>query len=192
MDTIKAIKTRRTIRKFKQEPIPTETLLSIVDAARMAPQGSNRQPMCYCIITDPDMVAAIFTHVRWAGAIAPNGNPLPGEEPMAYVLLLHDSSITKGGDVDAGAVGATFLLAAHALGVGACWMGAINRPEIAQLAGVAEPYTLHTLFAMGYPAESPTAEEATDSVVYYKDENGTLHVPKRPLDQIVFYNGMKR
>ena len=45
------------------------------------------------------------------------------------------------------------------------------------------------MIALGYPAESPVSEDAVDgSVRYYKDESGTLHVPKRPLDEVMFLN----
>jgi nitroreductase len=83
--------------------------------------------------------------------------------------------------------GATILLAATELGLGSCWLGNIGRERIAQVIGLPEHFTIHTIIALGYPAEDPVSEDAKDSVKYYKDASGRLHVPKRTLEEIAFY-----
>lgn len=185
MKTIEAIKTRRTIRRFTQEPIPHETLLSLVDAARMAPSGSNQQPVRWFIADSQPLVEEIFNNVRWAAYIQPEGNPPQGLHPTAFIAMCWDSDIKKECEVDLGAAGMALLLAAHDSGIGACWMGAINKPAISSLIGLAEPVRLHTVFALGYPAESPVCEPQQGSNRYYKDENGVLHVPKLTLEEVL-------
>ena len=70
MEVQEAIMTRRSIRKFQQDPIPAEMLTGLVDAARMAAFGANRQPLKFCIIDDPAHVAAILPATKWGGYLA--------------------------------------------------------------------------------------------------------------------------
>ncbi len=191
MELYEAIKTRRSIRKFKQQPVPVEVLTKLVDAARLAAQGSNMQPMKYVLVHEAALLDPIFSTTRWAGAIAPQGNPADDERPMAYIVVLVDTEVKKAGyDVDAGAAVENLLLAAVAEGIGACWLGALERESIRAILNIPERYVLHTMVALGYPAESPQMEEEQGSIKYYKDENGVLHVPKRKLQDIIFHNRM--
>ena len=54
---------------------------------------------------------------------------------------------------------------------------------------VPEDYKVDSVLALGYPAEEPITEELKESVKYWKDSKGRLHVPKRRLDDIVHFNG---
>lgn len=189
MDTINVIHQRRTIRKFQQKPVSRELLTKIVGCARLAPQGANLQPVKYVVINDKAQVEKINAHVRWAAYIAPAGDPAPDEQPMAYVALVVDTSIKKNGyDVDVGAAGATLILAAQSLGLGSCWLGNIDRDEISALLSLPEGYVLHTMVALGYPAESPAAFDENGSIRYFKDASGRLHVPKRRLSDVMVFD----
>ena len=190
MDVLKSIEGRRSIRKYKQIPVEREKLTAIVGAARFAAQGNNLQPLRYCVVDDADKVAEINKGSRWAGSIAPAGNPGPDEMPVAYIVILCDTDLKKNCDVDAGSAGATMLLAAYALGLGSCWLGSIDRERIAEIINMPCKYDIHTAVALGYPAESPISEDASESIKYYKDEAGRLHVPKRKMEEIAFYNGV--
>ncbi|MDP6380022.1 MAG: nitroreductase family protein [Phycisphaerae bacterium] len=186
MDVYDAITKRRTIRKFKQDDIPLETLQRLVEAARIAPASANIQPLTYIIVHSRELVDGLFPLVAWAGYIAPDGNPAEGERPVAYIIILIDSEIHKGDAArDVGAAAENLMLAAMAEGLGTCWMGAIERPKIAELLGVPEHLKIDTLISLGRPAEEPVMEEMTDSIKYYKDSSGTLHVPKRALSDIL-------
>ena len=94
MKVREAIYTRRTIRKFRPEPISDDVLRELVEAARFAPSASNMQPLKYKLVGSVD-AARVFPHVHWAGAIRPAGDPKPGEEPTAYILILADTDIRK-------------------------------------------------------------------------------------------------
>lgn len=177
---------RRTIRKFQQKKLERDLLEKFVNAARMAPSGSNLQPLKYVIVHEDEKVQKVFEQVKWAGYIAPNGNPGEDEKPVAFIVILADTEIRKSGyEEDAGAAAQNIFLTALEEGVGTCWMGAIDRNEIRRLLGVPERYIIDTVVALGYPAESPVAEAEQGSIKYYKDEKGTLHVPKRGLDDII-------
>ncbi len=66
-------------------------------------------------------------------------------------------------------------------------MGAINRTKIRQSLNIPQKYLLNTVIALGYKDEDPVIEglDEEGSIRYYKDEDGTLHVPKRSLDDII-------
>jgi nitroreductase len=192
MNVNEAATQRRTIRKFKQQPVERKLLEKYVDAARLAPTASNMQPLKFMIVDNPHKAAAVFEHVKWAGYIAPAGNPKEGERPVAFIVILADTEIKKAGyELDAGAAAQSIFLTAWEDGVGTCWMGAIDRDKIREVLSIPERYVINTVVALGYMAEHPVAEDISaqgvlkDSVKYYKDGQGVLHVPKRTLKEVL-------
>ncbi|MGD9014407.1 MAG: nitroreductase family protein [Candidatus Omnitrophota bacterium] len=183
----KAIISRRTIRRFKQKSIPQAVLKQLINAARLAPSAANLQPLQFMIITDPDICAQIFTALSWAGYIAPRGDPPLGKRPIAYIVVLLDKikAQVKYAAYDIGAAVENILLAAWEQGIGSCWMQAINRKRIRAILNISKYFKLDSLVSLGYPDESPIIEEFKGSIKYWKDKQGTLHVPKRNLYQII-------
>jgi nitroreductase len=186
MDTFELIKKRRTIRKFKQDRIDRKLLERMIDAARCAPSANNLQPIKYVIADEPDIVKSIFNYVRWAGYIAPAGNPAEDERPVAYIVILLDTEVKKDYyELDIGAAAQNIFLTALEKDIGSCWMGAIDKVKIHKLLDISDKYMINTVIALGYSSESPIMEDESGSVKYYKDENGVLHVPKRKLQDII-------
>ena len=186
MSIFDLIKSRRTIRKFQSKQISDEQLLKYVDAARVAPSGANLQPLKYVIVKTPEMVDKVFNHVKWAGYLAPGYNPKENERPTAFIIVLGDKSIRESGyDMDVGAAVENIILTALEDKVGACWMGAIDREEIGKLIDLTEGYKISCVVALGYSMESPKEVEISDGIKYYLDENGTLCVPKRSIDEVL-------
>ncbi|MBN2207384.1 MAG: nitroreductase family protein [Candidatus Aminicenantes bacterium] len=186
------IRSRRTIRQFKPGPVPPGLLTRLVDAARLAPSAANLQPLVFVAVDDPALCARILPCLKWAAYIAPQGDPRPGFEPSAYVLVLVNTTVRdKMYEYDVGAAVENMILSALAEGVGSCWMISIDRPKLAEILGVPEGYRLDSVLALGAPAEQPLAEDLKDSVKYWKDDVGRLHVPKRPLAEVLHLNGFK-
>lgn len=186
MNVYEAATARRTVRKFQQRQIPRKDLERYIDAARLAPSGSNMQPIKYAIVDDPAKVAGVFEKVKWASYIAPAGNPGPDERPTAFVVVLADTKIKGAGyEIDAGSAIQTLLLSAWEDGVGSCWMANIDKAGIASFLGLGDQYVVVAALALGYKAEDPVVEPLTDSVKYWKDKSGRLHVPKRSLDEVI-------
>lgn len=186
MTVYDTIVSRRTIRKFKQQPIERAILEKLVDAARLAPSAANMQPLKYAIIDTKDTVDRMFEQVKWAGYIAPAGNPGDGERPVAFIAILVDTDIRSAGyELDVGAAAQNIFLSAEEVGIGTCWMGAIDREKIKGILSLPEKYLINTVIALGYPAEHPVLETGSGSIKYFKDENGVLHVPKRKLEDII-------
>lgn len=185
MDVYEAVLKRRTIRKFKQEPIDREVLIKLVNAARYAPSGANMQPLKYMIVDDPNLNNKVFSTLKWAGYIAPHGDPKKGEEPVAYIIVLADTSIRKDGyELDAGAAVQNILLTAEGENIGSCWLGSINRDDLRKHLGIDENLCINSVLALGYKAEVSVAQDQDGSIKYYK-EDGILHVPKRLLEDIL-------
>lgn len=189
MSVYELITSRRTIRRFKQRPISAELLNKLVNAGRLAPSGANLQPLEFIVVNDTEVVNRVFPALKWAGYIAPAGNPPEGKRPMAYVVVLINTEIrSNGGEVDAAAAMENMILTALEEGVGSCWMGAIDRDQLRLLFNVPPYYQIDSVLALGYPDESPIVEAVQDSIKYWKDEQGVLHVPKRNLSAMVHFN----
>ena len=185
----KTIVGRRTIRKFRPEPVPRELLERLVDAARLAPSAANLQPLEFVVVDEATLKAAVFPCLKWAAYIAPAGDPRPGEEPTAYVVTLANTKVReKMFEYDIGAAMENMILAALEEGVGSCWMLSIDRDKLRAVLGVPEDYRIDSVLALGYPAEEPAAEVMGDSCKYWKDEAGRLHVPKRALETVLHVN----
>ena len=185
MNVYEIIMTRRTIRKFKQEPIGRGLLKKIIDAARMAPTGSNRQPLSFAIITDKELCNKIFPLTKWAGYLQGAYTPSESERPTAYIAVFTELENKDSSETAAGAAVENMLIFAHSEGIGCCWMGAIDRERIPEILGSPKNKYLLYLVALGYPAESPVAAPYTDDVKYYLDEQNVLHVPKKSLDDVL-------
>lgn len=189
MDTMDVLFARRTIRKFTQDPIPKQILTRIVEVAHLAPSATNKQPLCYLVVNDPALCEQVFPYTHWARSLGPAGAPKEGEHPTAYILILVDTELEGPWTAhDVGAAAQTIMLAAQDHRIGTCWMASIDRDAIGKLTGISGKYRLDTLISMGYPAERSIYEDETGSIAYYKDDQGTLHVPKRRLEDILWFN----
>jgi nitroreductase len=180
---------RRTIRKFQQKPVPRELLDKLLDAGRLAPVGGNIQALEFIAVEEPGAVAALFPLTRWAGYLT-DGGPRPGEEPTAWVVILHNHALqTPVAATDIGFAAESIILTALDEGVASCAMGALDRPAIAALLSVPADREVALVIALGYPAETAVAEEMQgDDVKYWRGEAGVHHVPKRKKEKVAFWN----
>jgi len=188
MDLEEIIYKRRTIRRFKQEPISLDTLKKLVDFARVAPMARNVQALEFIIVKNAEMRKRLFTLVSWAGSLPKEQRtPENGKEPTAYIIALVNTRIKKVFvDFDVGAAVENILLGAVSFGIGTCWMAAINYKKIRELFEIPENYDLKQVISLGYPDEESVIETYKDSFTYWKDSDGKMHVPKRELDDIIF------
>ena len=189
MRTSDLILSRRTVRRFKPVAVDRLLLEKLVNAGRLAPSAGNLQPLEFIAVDDEEIRRAVFPCLRWAAYITPRGNPQPGQEPMAYIVTLVNLGVReKGFEYDVGAAMENMVLAAREEGLGTCWLLSVDREKLAGILNVPERYRIDCVLAIGYPAESPVAEELNDSVKYWLDAEGVLHVPKRPLRSVFRIN----
>ncbi len=179
---------RRTIRRFKQDPIPLDILKKLIDFARVAPMATNRQALEFIIIQKDNIRQKLFPLVNWA-ALLPKDERTPekGREPTAYIIVLANTKIKKTYvDFDVGAAVENILLGAVDFGLGCCWMGNINAKKIRELFEIPDYYDIKHVISLGYPDEFAIIEPYKGSFNYWKDEEGTIYVPKRDLNDIIF------
>jgi len=156
MDTLEAIHTRRSIRKYQNQPVAEELVQKLLAAAMQAPSARNQQPWQFVVIDERTLLSKIPEFMPNAAMAA--GAPLA-------ILVCGDLSLEKSPGywvVDCAAATENLLLAAHALGLGAVWTGVYPREPrmegLRRLVGLPENVVAHSLVVLGYPAEAVPAE----------------------------------
>ena len=161
MEALEAIKTRRSIRKFRSDPVPEEILEQILDAARWAPSAKNSQTWKFIVIKDLKIITDIAEVLQW-------GRFLP-QAPVVIAVVV-DPRLTPHPVEDGTLAAYSMLLAIHALGLGGCWVDPSYREEIiAPMLGISEEERLICLIPIGYADETPV-------------------MPRKELKDIVFIN----
>ncbi len=187
MEFEKVVFERRTIRRFKPKEVAVSLLEKLVDYARVAPTGSNIQSIEYILILSKDVREKLFSMIYWAGSLAKDQRtPEKERTPMAYIVVLVNRKVKKGADFDVGAAVQNILLGATSHGLGACWMGAIEKDKIRTLLEVPDFYEVKFVISLGFPDEKSVIEPFQGDFKYWKDEEGTMHVPKKSVKQSIF------
>jgi nitroreductase len=190
MSSYELMLSRRSVRQFKPDPVSRDILKKLVNSARLAPSGANIQPLEFVVIDDEELREKLFPCLKWAAYIAPEGNPKPGCEPTAYVIILVNADVRKSGfERDVGAAVENMILTAWEERIGSCWIASADTNRIQKMLKIPENYKVDSVLALGYPNEDPIIEEMKGSVKYWKDSKGRLHVPKRRLDDVLHFNG---
>jgi len=196
MDVYEAVTRRRSIRRFKDKPVPYNVLMKCVAAGRLAPSARNRQLCEYIIVDNAQTLPKVFGCITmWAGQPQAKGSPPPEDAPKAYIITLINSALEAEFDTtrgvttyDVGMSAENAILVALEQGVGACPMLSFEENDLKQLLNIPAKYDVAMLVALGYPDESPVAEESTGSVERWVDSQGVRHVPKRKLEDILHHN----
>ncbi len=156
MDTLEAIFTRRSIRRYQAKPVPEEFVQKLLAAAMAAPSARNEQPWQFVVLTERSLLDEV-------PKITPNA-PMAAQAPLG-ILICGDLRLEKSPGywvVDCSAAAQNMLLAAHALGLGAVWCGVYPRSErmegFSRLLALPEEVKPHSLILVGYPAEHPGPE----------------------------------
>lgn len=156
MDVFDAIRGRRSIRSFTGEDVSDDELLSVVEAARRAPSAGNLQAWSVVAVQDPLL--------RRELARSSLGQSHVAEAPVDLVFFADEErSAARYGErgrtlysVQDTAIAATHaMLAAHGLGLGTCWVGAIREQEVRELLNVPEEHRPVAILPLGHPAEEP-------------------------------------
>jgi nitroreductase len=196
MKVYEAVTKRRSIRQFKDKPVPHDILEKCVNAARLAPSAANRQPLKYVIVDDEKLLPRIFDTVStWAGEPRPESGWAPGGRPRAYIISLIDTSLEAelGGNrtdtsYDIGMAVENMILVALEQGVGSCVIASFSPDRLRQVLNIPDKYEVALVLGLGFPDESPVVEVATDSVKRWVDDKGARHIPKRKLEDVLYRN----
>ncbi|NIA15985.1 MAG: nitroreductase [Nitrospiraceae bacterium] len=179
----------RSYRRFYQDvALDEETLRELVDLARNTASGANLQPLKYALSCTPERNAQVFPCTIWAGYLPDWPGPDEGERPAGYVVILGDREISKGFGCDHGIAAQTILLGATERGLGGVMFGSLRREKLLKVFGLpGDRYEVLLVIALGKPKETVVLDpvEASGDIQYWREENGTHHVPKRALDDII-------
>ena len=179
MDTIQAIKARRSIRLYQDRPVEQEKLDALKEIAPLYPSGANLQPLKFRFVSQKAECDAVFSCLKWAGYL-PGFVIEENQRPTAYIIVARDKTVPGDAEYSAGAATNAFCIAAAAMGLGSCILGAGNKGPMYDALGIdAERYEILYSVALGYAAHEADYVPMTDSVKYYRDETGAFHVPKR-------------
>ena len=180
---------RRSIRCFKKRKISFNILKRLINVARVAPSVANLQPCEFIVVDKKETLKIIFSTLKWARYISPKGNPPRGKEPTAYIVALFNRRKSPlYAEVDIAVAIENILLVAQDEGLGSCWLGTIDKAKIRNILKIPKYCEAKYVLALGYPDERPKVERLRNSVKYWKDGNGLLHVPKRSLKEILHRN----
>ncbi len=157
MDIYEVIRERRSIRKFKDEPVNDEVIKKLLDTARLAPSWSNRQCWQFIIVKDNDRK----DHISRA---LPEENPARkavAGSPVVVVVCADpsDSGIHEGKEyylLDAGLAMEHLVLSAHAEGLGTCWVAWFEEQVVKEACRIPENYRVVALTPLGVPEKQPS------------------------------------
>jgi nitroreductase len=150
MDFYEVIKTRRSVRAYASDPIPDDVLNRVLDAARIAPSGSNRQPWKFILVKDGDVKKKLVSSCGGQSFIA--------EAPLVIVACGRNIHYNRGGYmgdmsmlVDVSIAVDHLTLAARAEGLGTCWIGLFDNESIKKLLQIPKDVNVVALVSIGYP-----------------------------------------
>jgi len=156
MDVDEAIRTRRSVRRYRPTRVPDDLLRQIVEAGIAAPSAGNLQSRRFFVVKD--------TRRRGRLAAAAMNQQFIREAPVAVVVCadhrIRNEYEQRGVDLycllDCAAATHSMMLAAHARGLATCWVGAFDEAEVARILDTPRYLRPVTIFPIGYPAETPT------------------------------------
>ncbi len=173
------VRTRRSVRRFLERPVERDKLLTCVEAARLAPSAENVEPWRFVILDDPELkqrfaeaaFSGIYRPTRWA-AKAP---------VLVAILARPDIFANRIGKqiqgtnyylIDIGIAGEHFVLQAHELGLGTCWIGWFHEKKARKTLGLSRKYKVVSLLAVGYPEPrepKPKKRRALEEIAFFND-----------------------
>lgn len=179
MKVLEAIVARRSVRKFKRKPVDEEQLRLLLESARLAPSGSNRQPWQFIVVRSEKAkkeIAAASHHQSWMldaplflVCVADPVPRLKGKEPFSVddnspepvvKKIIRDTSIAI----------EHIVLQAEALGLATCWVAYFSQGDMRPMLEVPSDKYIVAVLPIGYADEQPEAmpRKSLEEMVYYE------------------------
>jgi nitroreductase len=154
MSVLDVIRERRSVRVYKSDPIPEESILRVLEAARLAPSGKNLQPWKFVVVQDVELKKRL--------AKASNQQDFIADAPLIIVACGFPDECyrtmgryMKSWPVDVTIALEHLILQAQEEGLGTCWIGSFEEEEVKSLLDVPEHVKVLALTPLGYPGEVP-------------------------------------
>ena len=181
MDTLECIKTRRSIRKYLDKPLVWDDVHKIIDAARMAPSSGNIQNWKFIVVLDQskrEAIAEACLQQHWM-INAPVHIVICSEPEKAerYYGIRGERLYSV---QNCAAATENILLAAHNLGLGACWVSAFDEDMVKRILAIEEQARPQAIVTVGYPDEKPPKpiRHPVTSVLYMNKWRGFWTEPE--------------
>lgn len=193
MKLLELIKKSRSYRRFFEDvTIQEKELQLMIEAARFSPSSRNIQPLKYFLCNNREVNEKIFTTLGWAGYLTEWDGPVKGERPAAYIIQLLDKEISAGASCDHGLTAQSILLQATELGYGGCIIASVKRETLQTLLQLPDNLEILQVIALGKPKEIVVTDDLKNNEYkYWREKDGTHHVPKRTLDEMIIKNNIK-
>lgn len=162
MDIFEAIKERRSIRRYRTDPVPQELLQQVLEAARVAPSAANRQAWKFVVVTDAATRQELVPACR--------SQQFVGQAPVVIAACATEAG-RKWNQVDLAIAIDHMTLAAHGLGLGTCWIGAFEEEAVRGILGIPEGVSVVVLLTLGYadgPGRPPSRKPLGEVVCYQR------------------------
>ena len=184
MNVFECIRTRRSVRKYKDKPVPWDNVVEILQAGKYAPFAGNIFNAKFIVVKNEDKrraIAEACVQQHWMQD-APIHIVVVGEPEKAerYYGTRGSRLYTIQG---AAAAIENMLLTAHSLGLGACWVGAFDEEEIRRLCNMPEHVNVQGIVAIGYADETPEAppKHRIEHIMFFEKWFGRIEGPKTGL-----------
>jgi nitroreductase len=165
LDVFNAIERRRSVRKFKSQPILVNHLRKILEAGRLAPSAGNHQPWRFIVVRNSALKISLAEAARQQHFIA---------NASVIIVALGDASLSSRWFAKDTMIALEHMvLTATELGYGTCWIGAFTEIDVRTLLAIPETMTVVALLPIGIPDESPSPKprKAFDAI-YFEDQYG--------------------
>jgi len=170
MQVHEAIKNRRSVRAYKSDPIPEQSLRKVLEAARLAPSAHNDQDWKFIIIKDIKKKKQL--------AQAANSQSFIAEAPVVIVAVALNPERVMSCEVPAYAINLTIAvdhmtLQACEQGLGTCWIGAFSQEEVKKVLKIPDKYKVVALLPLGFPDDSPKPKtrKSLEEIICYENFN---------------------
>lgn len=177
---VKTIMERRSIRKYKPQPVEREKMQTIVECGVNAPNAMNRQPWEVRVVDNPDFingVTELYKKEQPKVAEDPNFKNMFRNAPT--VVFIGRDVQSGSAEFDCGLLSENMMLAAQSMGIGSCCLGSpaafMRSPaatEYLKKLGFSEGYELLYCIAFGYPDETPDAKPRDLTKIKFVDKKG--------------------
>lgn len=173
-DILECIKSRRSVRDYLKDVPTDEEIKQIVEAGRYAPSAMNQQPRFFSVVRDPEILKRLSESCRllalgssnqeYAKKVAQPGYNAFHHAPLLMVVAADKNALEP--RKDATLALQNMMVAGHFLGLGSCWINAVeavlNAPDAGderKELGIPDNYLVYGGVVFGYPKDSPDAPE---------------------------------
>ena len=167
MDVFEAVKTRRSIRKYKEATVEKEKLSKVLEAARFAPSAANLQPWSFIVVSDKTIRQSLFSAYSQQWFV------------NAPIIIVACGVPDKGwrrkdGEkyypIDVAIAMQNMILAAHEMGLGTCWIAAFDEKKVRKALDIPKNVRVIAMTPLGYPDEVKgpiTERKSLEEIIHY-------------------------